>query len=88
LEPKSDKIKEIPLEKIELIIVPGVGFDEDGNRIGHGKGYYDNLLRNSQKILHIGLAFESQIVKKIPTNSYDIPIKMIITEKRIINSKI
>ena len=87
LEPRIEKIKEVPLYKIEFIIVPGVGFDERGNRIGHGKGYYDNLLKNSKFIPHIGLAFESQIVKEIPTNSYDFPVDLIITEKRIINCK-
>ena len=87
LEPRKEKIKEIPIEKIELIIVPGVGFDEMGNRIGHGKGFYDNLLRNSKNIPHIGLAFKSQIVKEIPTKSYDLPVNKILTEKRVIECK-
>ncbi len=84
LEPK--KIIEISLNKIDLIIVPGVGFDEKGNRLGHGKGYYDKLLQktNAKKI---GLAFECQIVDQIPTDENDIPVDMIITEKRIINCK-
>ena len=84
LEPK--KIIEISLNKIDLIIVPGVSFDEKGNRLGHGKGYYDKLLQktNAKKI---GLAFECQIVNQIPTDENDIPVDMIITEKRIINCK-
>ena len=66
LEPKADKVKEISIDEISLIIVPGVGFDESGYRIGHGKGYYDNLLRKSKNASHIGLAFEVQIINKIP----------------------
>jgi len=68
--------------------VPGVTFDLDGNRIGRGFGYYDNFLRKvspSAKI--IALAFEMQIIKKIPADKNDIPVHKIITEKRIINTK-
>ena len=88
LEPRKDKIKEVSIEEINLIIVPGVGFDARGHRIGHGKGYYDNLLKNSGNILSIGLAFESQVVKKIPTEAHDLPVHKIVTEKRVINCKI
>jgi len=82
LEPKE--IDPISIDKIDLIIVPGVGFDKQGRRIGHGKGYYDNLLRNSKKTIHIGLAFEFQIVEEIPTDAHDVPVQKIITEKRVI----
>jgi len=85
LEPK--KINEIFINKIDLVIIPGVGFDKNGNRIGHGKGYYDNLIGSSKNILPIGLAFEFQIVEKIPINSYDFPVQKIITEKRVISCK-
>ena len=85
LEPRAEKIKEISIDEINLIIVPGVGFDKGGHRIGHGKGYYDNLLNKSNNALHIGLAFEIQIVKKIPIEQHDIPVDKIITEDRIIN---
>jgi 5-formyltetrahydrofolate cyclo-ligase len=85
LEPSKDEIKEFSIEKIDLIIVPGVGFDESGRRIGHGKGYYDNLLKKLKDSLIIGLAFELQIIDKIPVNKHDIPVKKIITENRLID---
>jgi len=85
LEPRADRVKEISINEVDLIIVPGVGFDESGHRIGHGKGYYDNLLKKSKNSMHIGLAFEFQIVKKIPIESHDLPVNKIITENRIIN---
>ena len=85
LEPRPDKIFEVSLDEIDLIIVPGVGFDKSGHRIGHGKGYYDNLLKISKNHLHIGLAFEFQIVNKVPIETHDLPVNRIITEKRIIN---
>ncbi|MBE3092288.1 MAG: 5-formyltetrahydrofolate cyclo-ligase [Chloroflexi bacterium] len=87
LEPKKEYHRLGTPENIDLVIVPGVTFDLDGNRIGRGFGYYDNFLRkvrSSAKI--IALAFEMQIVKKIITDKNDIPVHKIITEKRIINS--
>lgn len=85
LEPEKDKIKETPIESIDTVIVPGVGYDVLGCRIGHGLGYYDSLLKKSTNALHIGLAFEIQIVEKVPIESHDIPVDKIITEKRIID---
>ena len=67
--------------------MPGIAFDIRGNRIGRGCGYYDNFLRKicpSAKI--IALAFEIQIVKKVPAGKDDIPVHKIITEDRIITS--
>ncbi len=87
LEPKKERIIEVNIESIGLIIIPGVGFDIKGRRIGHGKGYYDNLLNNSKRALHIGLSFEFQIVNLIPTENHDIPVDKIVTEKRIIDCK-
>ncbi|MDD5014444.1 MAG: 5-formyltetrahydrofolate cyclo-ligase [Atribacterota bacterium] len=87
LEPKKEYQRLFFPENIDLIIVPGIAFDLDGNRIGRGFGYYDNYLREisiSTKI--IALAFEIQIIEKIPADKNDIPVHKIITEKRIINS--
>jgi 5-formyltetrahydrofolate cyclo-ligase len=87
LEPKKEYYRLFPPEDIDLIIIPGVAFDLYGNRIGRGFGYYDNFLRkirSSAKI--VALAFEMQIVKKIPNDKNDIPVHKIITEKRIIIS--
>ncbi len=86
LELNKEKIKEISISELDLIIVPGVGFDKHGHRIGHGKGYYDNLLKNSEK-LTIGLAFEFQIIENIPIEKHDVSIKKIVTEKRVIYCK-
>jgi len=84
LEPRKICMQEVQIDNIDLIIVPGVGFDLNGNRMGHGKGYYDKLLEKS-KAIHIGLAFELQIIDKIPTEEHDISLNKIITESRVIN---
>lgn len=71
---------------IDLCIVPGLGYDESGFRIGFGKGYYDSFLQNlSPGCLKVGLAFSVQIVDKLPIQKWDIPVDAIITEKRIIS---
>jgi len=73
-------------EKIDLAIIPGVSFDEKGNRLGRGKGYYDRLLPNI-KAFKIGVCFDFQVNCKIPTESHDTKMDMIITEKGILNEK-
>ena len=83
LEPKQESIEQVDVESIDLIIVPGVVFDESGNRIGHGKGYYDRLLNDSQNISNIGLAFELQMIDNIESEKHDEKIDVIITEDRI-----
>jgi 5-formyltetrahydrofolate cyclo-ligase len=85
LEPKGKSIEEVSIDCVDLVIVPGVAFDVRGNRLGHGKGYYDSLLRNAAAVELVALAFEFQIVEKIPVEPHDVPVDIIVTEKRIIN---
>lgn len=75
-EPNKE-IPETKLKKIDLIIVPAVAFDLKGGRLGHGKGYYDRLLKkfNGEKI---GVCFDFQLVDKVPVEPHDIPIQHII----------
>lgn len=70
-------------DHIDVIIVPGLAFDKSGHRLGYGKGYYDQLIKDHPAET-IGLAFDLQIVPKVPTMPHDIPIKTIITESQII----
>ena len=72
------------INKIDLLIIPGIAFDMNGNRIGYGKGYYDRYLSLGNANCIMGLAYETQIVNNIPNNEHDIPVDFIITEKRII----
>lgn len=82
-EPRLDRRKMVPITKIDLIITPGIAFDRDGYRLGWGKGYYDRFLENTGRIPKIGLAFDFQVVPQLPRDSHDIPVDMVITEKRI-----
>ena len=79
-QPKKEYIRPVPVEDIDIVITPGVAFDESGNRIGHGAGFYDNFLKTlSPPTLTIGLAFSFQMVRKVPTLSRDIPVQRIIS---------
>ncbi|MBU3128087.1 5-formyltetrahydrofolate cyclo-ligase [Clostridium tagluense] len=85
MEPKHDILKKANTCDIDLIIVPGVVFDKHCNRIGFGAGYYDRFLpKRVKNTPTIGIAFDYQVISKIPTGTYDVPLDFIITEKRII----
>jgi 5-formyltetrahydrofolate cyclo-ligase len=74
-------------EQLDVVIVPGLAFDASGNRLGRGKGYYDRFLSQfPPKTLLIGLAFECQIVEKVPVDARDCPVSIVVTEKRIIGT--
>ncbi len=66
----------------DVVFVPLVAFDEQKNRLGHGKGYYDRFLART-KAITIGLAFECQKINIVPCEEHDIPLSYIITEKKI-----
>ncbi len=85
LEPHQDTIKPINISEIDLIIVPGLGFDKTGMRVGFGGGYYDRLLAKRHKHTKlIAVAFNFQIFKSLPYNKYDQKVDLIITENEII----
>ncbi len=78
--------KKVKPEDLDIIIVPGIAFDEKGRRIGSGKGYYDTFLSELKgKKPIIALAFDFQIVDEIPSEPHDVHMDKIVTEKRIIN---
>lgn len=75
-------------ENFDLIIMPGVAFDRDGNRIGYGGGYYDKyILNHSKESKRLALAYDFQIVKNIKNEEHDIKVNYIITEKEFIEIK-
>ncbi|SFD54272.1 5-formyltetrahydrofolate cyclo-ligase [Lentibacillus persicus] len=79
LEPNPQITEEIPKNKIDLLIVPGVLFDESGYRLGFGGGYYDRFLSDFPNRT-LSLAANLQLVKKLPAESFDIPVDNVITE--------
>lgn len=85
-EPAASEDRLRTLDDIELIIIPGIAFDEYGNRLGYGAGFYDRLLSETKRRIPVfAPAYEEQIVEKIPAEPHDIKVDKIITDKRIIN---
>jgi 5-formyltetrahydrofolate cyclo-ligase len=74
-----------PLEKVDIIVIPAIAFDMTGHRLGYGKGYYDRLL-SKVDALKIGLAYDFQVLEKLPSEPHDIPVDMIITPTKIIRT--
>lgn len=65
-------------QPIDFGVIPGVAFDTAGNRMGRGKGYYDKLLKENP-MLKVGVCFSLQMVEKVPTDTFDIQMDMVVT---------
>jgi len=85
LQPDETSCKVVPIDKIDIAIIPAVALDEKGGRIGSGKGYYDRLIpRLAITTRKVALAFEDQIIPQVPIESHDKHVDIIITEDRVI----
>ena len=83
LEPIVTKDSESVESEIDLIVVPGVAFDRQHNRMGRGRGFYDRLL-STLHVPTIGICFDFQLLAEIPTEPFDKKMDLIITENEII----
>lgn len=75
----------IPVDQIDLVLVPGLGFDREGYRIGRGSGFYDRFL--AQPAFNgtaCGIGFEPQLLDQVPTASHDIRLDMLVTDQQVI----
>jgi 5-formyltetrahydrofolate cyclo-ligase len=71
----------IPLDKFDLILVPGAAFDLRGNRLGRGRGFYDRLLENAGG-MKCGVCYDGQLLEKIPAEPHDAKVDFILTPTR------
>lgn len=84
-EPKLTNIEVNPLE-IDLVVVPGAGFDLQGNRLGYGGGFYDRFfMRLNPSTPRVALGFECQIIAQVPVDKHDAKMTKLITEKMVYN---
>lgn len=73
-----------PVGLISLVIVPGIAFDEYGNRLGRGRGFYDRFLSHPDfRGTACAMAFEEQVVDQVPTGPLDRTVDMLITDERV-----
>jgi 5-formyltetrahydrofolate cyclo-ligase len=78
----SEKLSEN--EKLDLLIVPGVAFDQKGHRLGYGKGFYDRFLAKKRFEKSVGLAYQLQIKESLPHEDHDEKVDEVITENGLI----
>lgn len=86
LEPEANLFK-VDQEEIDLFIIPGLAFDNSGNRLGYGKGYFDRALINIPEQNRAGFSYSFQILDSIPANKNDQKVGIIITERGIVFSR-
>lgn len=88
LEPSVASRKLVAVDDVDALVIPGVAFDDQGNRLGWGAGYYDRLLADARRgVPIIALAYECQIVPAIPPRDHDVRVSVIVTDQRVIRSR-
>ena len=78
-----EPLPKVPVQRIDMLVVPGIAFDKMGYRLGYGKGYYDKFLAN-EKAFSIGLAYSFQVLEHLPSEEHDQELDAISTEEGII----
>lgn len=90
-EPQYDVREVVPLNQIDILFMPLVGFDHNGNRLGMGGGYYDRTLENvntcAPQLTLVGLAHDCQQVDSLPNQSWDVPVHLILTPSQKLITK-
>jgi 5-formyltetrahydrofolate cyclo-ligase len=75
-EPTGDAVDP---STIDLVVVPGLAFNESGARLGHGKGYYDRFLPTAGRALWVGVGFAEQLVDVLPLEDHDVRLHRVLT---------
>jgi 5-formyltetrahydrofolate cyclo-ligase len=75
----------VPLEEIDLVVAPALGYDGQGNRLGRGGSYYDRFFANEKlSAARCGLAFSEQKIDLIPVTPTDVPVDFLVTDKEVV----
>jgi 5-formyltetrahydrofolate cyclo-ligase len=84
-EPKLDVRDVLPLDKLDVLVTPLVAFDEQGQRLGMGGGFYDRTLQNWRQynVQPVGLAHDCQQVDVLPVEEWDIPLPAVVTPSKV-----
>jgi len=74
----------VPFGEIDLVVTPFLGIDREGNRLGRGGAYYDRFFANPELRAHkCGFGFAEQFLDSIPTEDYDVPVDMLVTDEQV-----
>ncbi|EAN6151608.1 5-formyltetrahydrofolate cyclo-ligase [Salmonella enterica] len=84
-EPKLDVRDVLPLSQLDVLVTPLVAFDDDGQRLGMGGGFYDRTLQNWQSygLTPVGYTHDCQRVEKLPVEEWDIPLPAVVTPSKV-----
>lgn len=87
LEPPAERAA-IPLERADLVVIPGVAFDRAGRRLGRGQGYYDRALSSgaARSPFRVGFAFAFQLMGRVPTGPLDRDVDAVVTDEEILRA--
>jgi 5-formyltetrahydrofolate cyclo-ligase len=87
-EPASSVLHVMP-GALDLVIVPGLAFDDAGRRVGSGGGYYDHTFATARGATQrlIGLCYDFQIVERCPAEAHDLPVDIVVTEARVLRRR-
>ena len=84
LEPQGGRL--VPVEELDLVVVPGIAFDHVGHRLGYGRGFYDRALAACRAdCAKVGFAYDSQLLAALPVTEHDQRLSLLITESHILN---
>lgn len=81
LEPKPGAVRVVHAGQLQALLVPGLAFDETGNRLGRGMGFFDAILRGAHGT-KIALAYDFQMLKEVPVEPHDVAVDFIVTETK------
>jgi len=85
LEPKPEFVRQVGLDAVDIMFVPGIAWDRDGYRLGWGRGYFDRAIQKlPPHVTTAGLAFNLQLINRVPRDQFDVPVDMVVTESRVI----
>jgi 5-formyltetrahydrofolate cyclo-ligase len=88
LSEPGDEAPEVAPSLLELVVVPGVAFDRCGNRLGHGRGYYDRFFNSTGlQALKLGLAHDFQVIDRVPAAPWDVKMDALLTPTRLYQFK-
>lgn len=83
-EPLDGKL--VPLDMIDMVVIPGLAFDRRGYRVGRGKGFYDRFLcQQDFQGVRCALCFHEQLLDRVPFEAHDVPMDLIVTEREVIH---
>jgi 5-formyltetrahydrofolate cyclo-ligase len=86
-DPTPTAVEPVDPASVDVVVVPGLAFAEDGGRLGQGGGWYDRFLaRVRDECVTIGVCFDVQVVRDVPVAGHDVPVDLVVTEARVIRT--